>query len=222
MARFSSPAVRRGFFALAIFLTALTRVSLAGAEPRASVIDIEWDTSTGYDRCAGVVVGRTGNAIVALTAAHCTLSGFARVRFFDGSIAAGGGVRLVWTSRTSDLAEIAVAASARERRDTPPVSAAGPPPIGEDLAIIGHPVSALRGPNAGRWTSFGARMAQITRNTSGAPQIEAYCPLCGPGNSGSGVFDHAGRLIGIVYGVTPISGMADQPDGLYADIVPAR
>jgi hypothetical protein len=36
------------------------------------------------------------------------------------------------------------------------------------------------------------------------------------------VFDAEGRLVGIVYGVTGISGIAGgrMPDGLYADVIP--
>jgi hypothetical protein len=49
-----------------------------------------------------------------------------------------------------------------------------------------------------------------------------YCSRCGPGDSGSGVFDPEGRLIGIVYGVTEIENVAGGrlPDGLYADVIP--
>jgi hypothetical protein len=213
--------VRRNSIILALVVLFM-RCAMADVDLRTSVLELEWDTATGYDRCAATVVGRHAGTLIALTAAHCTVAGFSRVRFFDGAVVPGSAVRVISRSGSSDLAEIAVRASARAMRDTPSArTAARAPDIGDILAIVGHPVSALRGPNAGRWTTFDGRMAQVTRNPNGALQFEIYCPLCGPGNSGSGVFDGDGRLVGIVYGVTPISGMPGQPDGLYADTVPA-
>ena len=48
-----------------------------------------------------------------------------------------------------------------------------------------------------------------------------YCSRCGPGDSGSGVFNGEGRLVGIVYGVTEIMNVpGGMPDGLYADVIP--
>jgi hypothetical protein len=57
---------------------------------------------------------------------------------------------------------------------------------------------------------------------SGAVQYDIYCSRCGPGDSGSGVFDGDGRLVGILYGVTEIENVAGGrlPDGLYAQVVP--
>jgi hypothetical protein len=58
---------------------------------------------------------------------------------------------------------------------------------------------------------------------TGALEYEVYCGRCGPGDSGSGVFDAAGHLLGLVYGVTEIDNVAGGrlPDGLYADVIPA-
>jgi hypothetical protein len=63
----------------------------------------------------------------------------------------------------------------------------------------------------------------VPNQQSGALEYEIFCTRCGPGDSGSGVFDADGGLLGIVYGVTDIAGAAGGrlPDGRYALVVPA-
>jgi hypothetical protein len=97
------------------------------------------------------------------------------------------------------------------------------PALGSTVTIVGHPVSALRAPNAGRWTVTYGRMGETVANSeTGAPEYEVYCSRCGPGDSGSGLFDGEGRLVGLVYGVTEIQYAAGGrlPDGLYANAIP--
>jgi hypothetical protein len=193
------------------------------SDPRASVLEIEGRTPTGYERCAAVVTARRPQAVEAVTAGHCAVHAFSVVRFFAGPVLPGSAARVVRTADAVDAASLSVTLDPALARATPvSVPSRAVPAIGAVLQIVGHPVSALAGPNAGRWTVTFGRMGEVARSDLGALQYEVYCPRCGPGDSGSGAFDGEGRLVGIVYGVTEITNVADGrlPDGLYADVIP--
>jgi len=202
----------------------LVAAPAAPSDLRSSVIELEWRSSTGYERCAGVVTARDAHGLVAWTAAHCALRPYAIVRFFDGFMLPGSAVRVIALSETVDKAELGLTVdSARARLVPPAVAARTVPALGSLVQIIGHPIAALRGPLEGRWTvTFGRMGETVLDPQSGAPQYEVYCSRCGPGDSGSGVFDADGRLLGIVYGVTEIENVANGrlPDGRYADVIP--
>jgi len=189
------------------------------------VLDIEWRTPTGYERCAAIVTARRSTTLIAATAGHCANSAFSVVRFFDGHVLYGSAVRVLRQSDTADAATLAVTADAARVASTPPaLPARVVPPLGSTVTIVGHPVSALLAPAQGRWTVTVGRMGETEPNQeTGALEYEVYCPRCGPGDSGSGVFDGEGRLVGMVYGVTEIENVAGGrlPDGLYADVIPA-
>jgi hypothetical protein len=209
--------------ALAIVL-ALAASAPAAADPRAAVIELEWPTASGYERCAGVATARGPRGVVAWTAAHCTLAALSIVRFYDGSSVRGSAVRLLARAASADAAALLLPLSHARSAAFPLAVAGGAPPLGTTLSVIGHPVSALRAPAAGRWTVTYARMGETVPNpATGALEYEIFCGRCGPGNSGSGVFGPDGRLVGIVYGVTDIAGAAGGrlPDGRYALVVPA-
>lgn len=216
------------FSTAAATVVALAVLVLPAAGPRAepdlrsSIVDLEWNTPSGYERCAGVVTAMRHGELLVWTAERCTTNGIARVRFFDGRTVPGRNVRVVRVSASSGVAEIAIAVDSRELNDatTARVTFAAPG-VGTNVTIIGHPVSALRGPREGRWTTTYGRFGETARNDGGDEQYEIFCHQCGPGNSGSGTFDERGRLIGVVYGVTPISGMGRLPNGPYADVVPS-
>jgi hypothetical protein len=197
----------------------------AQGDLRPSVVEVEWQTATGYERCAAVVVGRTGNMLEAWTAGHCAEHPYSIVRFFDGHAMYGSGIRVLERSDTIDAALLGIPVEPARARNTPAaVRARTVPPLGSALTIIGHPVAALRAPNAGRWTVTAARMGETEPDQqTGALEYEVYCGRCGPGDSGSGVFDSAGHFVGLVYGVTEIANVAGGrlPDGLYADVIPA-
>lgn len=196
----------------------------AQGDLRPSVVELESRTATGYERCAGVITARRLQGLEVWTAGHCANHPLSLVRFFDGHEIYGSTVRLLLISDAIDAAELFLPVdAARVRNASLAVRSRKVPPMGSPLTVIGHPVSALRGPDEGRWTTTYARMGEIYSNEeSGAIQYEIYCNLCGPGNSGSGVFDADGGLVGIVYGVTQLTNVAGGrlPDGQYADVVP--
>lgn len=198
----------------------------AGAQDdlRSSVVEIEWHTPAGYERCAAVVTARRPQGLEAWTAGHCAREPFSVVRFFDGFVVYGSRVRVLAQSATVDAALLLIPVAAARAHGTPAAQRArSVPPLGSTVTIIGHPISALRGPNEGRWTTTYGRMGETEPDQqTGALEYEVYCARCGPGDSGSGVFDAEGHLIGIVYGVTEIENVAGGrlPDGLYADVIP--
>ena len=158
-----------------------------------------------------------------MTAGHCAQQPFSVVRFFDGHALYGAAARVLRIADAVDAAALSVTVDPALARATPVSELTrAVPAIGSVLQIVGHPVAALAGPNAGRWTVTFGRMGEIARSDLGALQFEVYCPRCGPGDSGSGVFDGEGHLVGIVYGVTEITSVADGrlPDGNYADVIP--
>jgi len=196
----------------------------AQGDLRPSVIEVEWHTATGYERCAAVVVARRPQALEAWTAGHCAQHPFSAVRFFDGFAMFGSAIHVIQQSESVDAALLEIPVDAGRARSTPlAVRARTAPAIGSTLTVIGHPVAALRAPNEGRWTTTYARMGETGPNPeTGAVEYAIYCSRCGPGDSGSGVFDANGSLVGIVYGVTEMENVAGGrlPDGLYADVIP--
>jgi hypothetical protein len=197
----------------------------AQGDLRPSVVDVEWQTASGYERCAAVITARRPQGLEAWTAGHCAERPYSVVRFFDGYTMYGSNVRVLARSETVDAALLLLRVDAAHARAyAPVVRARTVPALGASLTIIGHPVSGLRGPNEGRWTTTYGRMGETEPDQqTGALEYEVYCGHCGPGDSGSGVFDAAGRLLGLVYGVTEIQnpGGGRLPDGLYADVIPA-
>jgi hypothetical protein len=221
---FAERALRAAAAAAAVVLFAR---SPAGAQPdpRAAVVELEWLNPGGYERCAGVVTARRPAGAIAWTAAHCAAAPFSIVRFFDGPAVRGSAVRVLARSDIADAAALLIPLSPGAAQHVA-VAVVGrtAPPLGAVLTVVGHPVSALLGPDQGRWTVTYARMGETVPNQqSGAPEYEIYCTRCGPGDSGSGVFDAGGGLVGIVYGVTDIANAAGGrlPDGRYALVVPA-
>jgi hypothetical protein len=170
------------------------------------------------------VTARRPRGLEAKTAGHCANVAYSVGRFFDGYMVYGSAIHVVRRSETTDSATLFVTVDTAHAQRTPvAVPAPRPPPLGTTVAIVGHPVSALRAPDAGRWTVTYGRMGETVPNSeTGALEYEVYCSRCGPGDSGSGLFDGEGRLVGLVYGVTDIQNAANGrlPDGLYADVIP--
>jgi hypothetical protein len=210
--------------ALALLLATVLPAS-AQRDPRATVVELEWVHPGGYERCAGVVTARRPAGLVVWTADHCARQPFSVARFFDGPAVRGSAVRVIARSGLADAAAVLIPLpAARARAVAVAVPSRVTPPLGSTLTVVGHPVSALLGPDQGRWTITYARMGETVPNQqSGAPEYEIFCSRCGPGDSGSGVFDDDGGFVGIVYGVTDIANAAGGrlPDGRYALVVPA-
>lgn len=155
------------------------------------------------DYCSAVQVSGTGNLLTLVTAGHCLSTdetenlgddkihihrGPTRVQFFDGQ---EGRVVTSQTSKYDDIGFITVHVARRH----PFIASFGNLPYrGEHLSVFGDP-------NGNLW-SF-----QQADSTQGAvfygldPWKYTYpieCVSCGPGDSGAGVWNDAGHLLGIV------------------------
>ena len=198
----------------------------AQGDLRSSIVELEWRTPAGYERCAAVITARRPQGLEAWTAGHCAERPFSVVHFFDGYAVYGSRVRVLARSETVDAALLLLPLDAGRARS------------GGTSGVRPHGSAARQHADDHRASRLGA--ARTERRTlddrptvawgrpnpiqqTGALEYEVYCGRCGPGDSGSGVFDAAGHLLGIVYGVTEIDNVAGGrlPDGLYADVIPA-
>ena len=212
----------RAALVLCALLTAGAAAAAAANDLRASILALEWRIPSGYERCAAIVARRDARWLWAWTANHC-LAPYADVRFFLGLSLRGHAVELVRRSDAVDAALLRMPVAGIASVVVPTPNAPPSLPLGTLVTIVGHPVEAAASSARGRWSVQHGRLAPSWNNPqTGADEVQVYCPTCGPGDSGAGVFDPRGRLIGMLYGVTMVQNVAGGrlPDGLYADVIP--
>lgn len=76
-----------------------------------------------------------------------------------------------------------------------PVATFGSPVEGRVVFLYGHP--------AGKWWEFAEgsvlhKMAHVPLSSTKAPSFSIDCPTCDHGDSGAGVFDAEGHLLGVI------------------------
>ena len=139
----------------------------------------------------GVLVARSGDVMTIATAAHVVNGPPERLRILDTTRRAYYEVLHVRLLLEYDLAFIRVRAQ--------PGYAAAPPAIavpqpGEPVMLWGHPAQSFWRLASGSVVQPAAQLP----GEDGSPRITIVCPNCEHGDSGSGVFDGDGRLIGIL------------------------
>jgi S1-C subfamily serine protease len=135
---------------------------------------------------AGVVI-RRNDGLAILTAAHVLAEGAQpQVRTADGLRLL---VRSIERIPGHDLALIYASAPLAPLR----VAVAGRPAIGEPLVLWGHPLGKP-------FTLAHAMVLDLAvRFGDGSPdRLTIACPTCDTGDSGAGVFDEGGSLVGIL------------------------
>lgn len=162
---------------------------------------------------SGVVIGRAANGnLLVLTARHVAIVPHLRVVFYDGRGASdvvrthlqpagskpwAGDVAILET-RPADGVSAATVAS----RDATP---------GTSLRVIGNPFdhrfftsyARSQGSVRVRWLNEREEDVDDGHTQVGVPtrNLAMRCVGCAPGDSGGGVFDSEGKLVGIMYGV---------------------
>ncbi len=184
----------RVWVSLAIYLLATAAAARAGdAQAMARQQTFVVQSCTGAQQAeigGGVVVARNGDVLTLATAAHLILPK-ATLRILDVTRRAYYDVLDVRTFPEYDLAFIRV----RAQTDFPisPVEIAQAKP-GESVWLWGHPADGFWRLASGSVKQTDAHIAGL----SGASRITIDCETCAHGDSGSGVFDEQGRLLGIL------------------------
>ncbi|HKU68053.1 MAG TPA: serine protease [Candidatus Baltobacteraceae bacterium] len=169
---------------------------------------------------AGVVVARDADTLTLATAAH-VIEQHGTPRILDQSRTSYYEVLGVQTVPDYDLALVRVRAHA-DFDVAPPAPAL--PENGEPVWIWGH-----TGTGFWRLATGTVRdaVAQIP-GTSGGSRITIECETCSHGDSGSGVFDAQGRLLGILTrawsmkGGGPVLFIEVEPTALVSDAIARR
>jgi len=151
---------------------------------------------------AGTVISGDGNRLRILTAKHVATFGALTVALGDGTVAAARVERLV---PGRDLAVVdtdvppETAAAFRTARVAPPAS----------NAVVHVWGSGTTGPalEPGVVNAVGVSMPD---GSQPAGRYELACRLCHRGDSGAGVFDGAGRLVGVYVGYFTVAGARIQ------------
>ena len=183
---------------VAILIAAATNTAFASTPSLASPID-----TTNADETvivyaakgamtnigAGVIVGQQGGALVIATAAHVVANAVPRVQLDSDVVLSvvevdridGFDLALLWTS-------------AYDGR--PSLAEFGQPSAGEDVHVWGHRL-------AQRYVESQASVIDLDPALPEGPADGRFgidCESCDHGDSGAGVFDARGRLLGILEG----------------------
>ena len=137
----------------------------------------------------GVVVARDGDVLTIATAAHVIKDG-GPMRILDTSRQAYYAVIDVRQIPAGDLALVRVRAQPQSPQ---PVALATAAP-GEPVWVWGHPDNAFWTLATGTVTRVDARLP----HRDDTPRITITCDRCAHGDSGAGVFNAKGQLVGIL------------------------
>jgi S1-C subfamily serine protease len=139
---------------------------------------------------AGVLIARDRESLTIVTAAHAITTADA-LRILDTTRRSYYDVLDLRTLPDYDLAIIRVRAQAGFTADAPRMAS---PATGEAVWLWGHPGDGFWLAASGSVLDASAQL----RGEVGNPRITIACAECAHGDSGSGVFDAQGRLLGIL------------------------
>ncbi|HET9341837.1 MAG TPA: serine protease [Candidatus Eremiobacteraceae bacterium] len=138
---------------------------------------------------AGVIVGQQGGALVIATAAHVIANAIPRVQLDSGAM-----LNVVEIDRIEGFDLAVLKTSAYDGR--PSLAAFGQPSPGEDVHVWGHRLTQ-------RYVESQASVSDLDPTLPEGPADGRFgidCESCDHGDSGAGVFDARGRLLGILEG----------------------
>lgn len=188
---------RRVYFGFTIFISVTLLCAIRTPSFARSPEAIEEDETVAIistDRLAvrlgsGVVVSKSGSALVVATAAHNVATGGLTVRTRSGELL---NVLKVATIPGFDLALLTTSAHVG------PVFTAtfGSPKLGAPVHVWGHRLDKPDVESSGSILDLDPVLPEGPANG----RFAIDCQTCGHGDSGGGVFDADGRLIGILEG----------------------
>lgn len=168
---------------------AVVAPALAQARTQTFVIQVAADEERG-EIGTGVVVGRNGDTLTIATAAH-VLAQKGTLQILDVTRRDYYHVLRVDTLPDYDIALIQV--RAQPNFSVQPVQAAVPQ-AGEPISVWGNTGDGFWELATGSVLNTAARIPGVF----GSPRITIACQTCSFGDSGAGVFDSQGRLLGIL------------------------
>lgn len=187
-------------------LVSLTLVlATAAPDPRTSTVIVQQELAPGWpvQTGAGVIVAASGDTVQILTAAHLfrdqkgqvrTITGVVGFYGKTGGIGETSDIIQIMFSTTADLAVVSVVAPRSPY--TVARLAETLPDVGDALVVVGHP--------QGKQLFVESPAAVISRNVV-TYDFAFRCDTCAPGDSGGGVFNSDGALVGIEVGASNIT-----------------
>jgi len=202
--------VRIAFFAL---LLALFFPGTLHGEPQIDVTVVVQNPLDRREHGSGVIVGRNqAGDILVLTARHVAVVRPLEVMFQDGGIVPVVARYVQPTSARHWVGDVAVVAIPNVPRVSFATLSPADAPAGASLRVIGNPIDRRFYTSQAR-ASSSIRVRWIDevsdlfvddpsfRNVGHAfNSMTMNCRTCAPGDSGAGVFDASGDLVGIVFG----------------------
>ncbi len=159
------------------------------ARQQTFVVQVAFDDQHGAIG-AGVLVARDGDVLTLATAAH-VVSEKGTLQILDATRHNFYRVIDVQTLVDYDLALIRVHAQPEFTVNPAQTGDAAP---GESLTVLGNTGDGFWEPASGTVLQTSAQIPGVF----GSPRITIACDACSFGDSGSGVFDSQGRLLGIL------------------------
>ena len=164
---------------------------------------------------SGVVVGRNrAGDLLVLTARHVAMMRPAEVLFSDGGIAPVIGRVVQAASARAFAGDVAVLVIPDIPRASIAELATTDARIGNQLHVVGNPeYQRFQSANAKatqllrvRWFGEASDLAvdspALQKSGHAFMSLAMACKSCAPGDSGAGVFDEGGHLVGIMYGMS--------------------
>jgi len=189
----------------------------ANAASNTSAIVMIVTTEGGHTYAgAGVIVAAKANTLTVWTARHVTEGKITRLAFVDGAEIGGRSATIATPLANEDFAIVTVAVpnGFAEKQTVAAIRTTDSlPDIGGAVTVIGHP-------HGEGWTQYDAQVAFKTTDQGPIPGVVLSCNRCAVGDSGGGVFDNEGNLIGILTGIGKVYNADGQKPGDYTMIVP--
>jgi hypothetical protein len=196
------------FQAACILLTGLRATAQASAEARLddATVALSADCPNGPVLSAGVIVALQRGVATVLTVAHVASCRSIHVRYHDGDVEPGFGPSFAKSAGPPERYDIGIIhASAIHVHSIAQLSSV-PYVWNEHLTIVGYGDGFF-------YQHSDAKVIDPNPIT-----LILACRDCRRGDSGAGVFDDAGNLVGIIYGQIPLKVRVNRPGGDARDV----